>query len=75
MTADERLRNVEAQITACEQGRTNVITCPYCMKQNVEGQPLCCNALGRAVAAILIRKDMQDKTEHAEKILEKVQSN
>jgi len=75
MTPDQKVANIEAQITACEQGRTNVITCPYCDKQNVEGQPLCCNALGRAVAAILIRKDLKEKAEQAERIAESVSRN
>jgi hypothetical protein len=75
MTSDQKIANIEAQITACQQGRTNAITCPYCNKQNVEGNPLCCNTFARAVAAILLRKDMRAKAEHAERILEKVQSN
>jgi hypothetical protein len=75
VTSDQKIANVEAQITACEQGRTDVITCPYCCEQNREQFPLCCEMLGKCVAAILIRKDMHDKAEHAERILEKVQSN
>lgn len=75
MTPDQKIANIESQITACEQGRTNVITCPYCYQQNVEGQPLCCNLMGRAVAAILLRKDLQEKAEQAERIAEKVSNN
>lgn len=75
MNADERIEFIEKQITACEQQRTNVITCPYCDKQNVEGHPLCCNAMGRAVAAILLRKDLQEKADHAERIAEQVSRN
>ncbi len=75
MTPDQKIENIEKQITACEQQRTNVITCPYCDKQNIEGNPLCCNAMARAVAAILMRKELHDKQEHAERIAEQVSRN
>lgn len=75
MTPDQKIANIEAQITACEKGHTNTITCPYCGEQNREQFPLCCEKLGRAVAAILIRKDVQEKAEMAERIAEKVSAN
>ena len=75
MTAEQKLQNVEAQITAAEQGRTNVLNCPYCGKHNVQGEPLCCTSFGRAVAAVLLRKERDDQVEHAERILEKVERN
>ena len=75
MTSEQKIAYVEKQIAACKQGRQNSINCPYCDSQNIEGNPLCCDLLGRAVAAILIRQDMKAKAEHAERIMEKVQSN
>ncbi len=75
MTADERIQYIEKQIAACELDRTNAINCPYCDSQNIEGNPLCCNTFARAVAAILLRKDLHDKSREAERIIEKVQTN
>lgn len=75
MTSEQKIAYIEKQIHACEQGRQNSINCPYCDSQNIEGNPLCCALMGRAVAAILINKDDKERMEHAERILEKVQAN
>jgi len=75
MNSDQKIAYVEKQITACEKGRQNTINCPYCEAHNREGEALCCEKMGRAVAAILIRKDVQEKADHAERILEKVAQN
>jgi hypothetical protein len=75
MTSEQKIAYIEKQIHACEQGRQNAINCPYCDEQNIEGNPLCCVLMGRAVAAILINKDDKERMEHAERILEKVQAN
>lgn len=75
MTPEQKIKNVEAQILACEQGRTDCITCPYCRKANYNGNPLCCEKFGRLVAAILIRKEDGDRAEVAEQIAEKVSRN
>ncbi len=37
MTADQKVAYVEKQVTALEQGKTNVLNCPYCGEQNREG--------------------------------------
>jgi len=82
MSGEEKIALVEEQITDLERARKlgvksyhQSILCPYCDKNNFEGQPLCCVKLGQAVAAILMRKDVQDKAEHVERILEKAESN
>jgi uncharacterized protein CbrC (UPF0167 family) len=75
LTAEQKIENIEKQIMACEQQRTNILTCPYCMRQNIEGEPLCCHPFARAVAAILLRKELHDKAEEAERIAEKVTRN
>jgi hypothetical protein len=75
MNGEQKIEYIAKQIHACEQGRQNAINCPYCDSQNIEGNPLCCVLMGRAVAAILINKDDKERAEHAERILEKVQAN
>jgi hypothetical protein len=75
MTSEQKIEYIAKQIHAAEQGRQNAINCPYCDEQNIEGNPLCCVLMGRAVAAILINKDDKERAEHAERILEKVQAN
>ncbi len=75
MTSEQKVQYVEAQITAAEQGRQNVLNCPYCGGKNIEGEPLCCISFARAAAAVLIRKEGHDQIEHAERILEKVERN
>ena len=42
---------IDKQIIACQEERQNAINCPYCDQQNIEGNPLCCELLARAVAA------------------------
>ena len=65
MTSDEKLKNIESQMKACEDGRTNVITCPYCGSQNVEPGPgdnpsLCCRLFAAAALAIIERQALED---------------
>ena len=75
MTAEDKIRYIEKQITAAKQGRQNSINCPYCEGHNIEGNPLCCEMFARVVAAVLVRKDDRARRENMERVLEKVQSN
>lgn len=83
MTAEQKIENIECQIDDLMRARRigvrpygkGSIHCPYCDSTHVEGEPLCCNSMGRAVAAILLRKDVQEKAETAERIAEKVTRN
>jgi len=75
MTAEQRIAYVEKQIAAVDQGRQNTLNCPYCDAQNLPGDPFCCLTFGRAIAAIMIRRDMREKADEAEKIAEKVSRN
>ena len=83
MTAEQKIENVERQIDDLMRARRigvkpygkGSIHCPYCDSDHVEGEPLCCEKLGRAVAAILLRKDVQEKAEMAERIAESVSRN
>ncbi len=75
MTPDQKVDYVEKQVTALEQKRTNVLNCPYCETAIFEGDILCCIPLGRAVAAVIMRKETKEKIEQAERIAEKVASN
>ena len=59
MSADSKIANIEAQIAAVEEGRTNVITCPYCGAQNIE-PPMCCRLFAAAALAIIERQEMKE---------------
>lgn len=75
MTADERIEYLEKQMKALEQGRQNVLNCPYCQSQNEPGEPFCCSTLSAAVMAICDRKDFQERRDLAEQIAEKASLN
>ena len=73
MTAQAKIANVEAQIEACEAGRTNVITCPYCGTQNWEPGPddspaLCCRLFAAAALAIIERQAIEEQKRIAERV-------
>jgi hypothetical protein len=72
MTAEQKIRNVERQITACERGGNEGILCPYCGTLNalVVEEPLCCADLGIAVEAILHRKEVGDHIRKCDRIME-----
>ena len=59
MSAESAIASIEAQITAVEEGRTNVITCPYCGEQNVE-PPICCRLFAAAALAIMERQALEE---------------
>ena len=76
MSAESKIADIEAQIEACEAGRTNVITCPYCGEKNWEpelGQSptLCCRLFAAAALAILERQAVEEQ----KRIVERVSCN
>lgn len=75
MTAEERLAYIEKQVAAVDQDRQNTLNCPYCDSQNLPGEPFCCVQFGRAIAAIMIRRDVREKIDHVERVMEKVSRN
>ena len=73
MTPEQKIANVEAQIKAAEQGRTNILNCPYCGAQNKEDAPsLCCETLSIVVLATLDRWAVDDERRRFEQIYENV---
>ena len=66
MSADSNIASIEAQIAAVEEGRTNVITCPYCGAQNIE-PPLCCRLFAAAALAIMERQALQETIKAVER--------
>ena len=77
MTADQKISYIEKQMVAVQNERQNTVNCPYCDAHNMPGEtPLCCLQFARASAvAILLRWDLRDKAEHAQRIAEKVSQN
>lgn len=72
LTAEQKIRNVERQITDSERYGNEGIACPYCGVFNaldVE-EPLCCADLGLAVEAILHRKEVVDHIRKCDRIME-----
>lgn len=75
MTADQKISYIEKQMVAVQNERQNTVNCPYCDAHNMPGETLCCLQFARASAAILLRWDLRDKAEHAQRIAEKVSQN
>lgn len=67
--------NVLAQVRAVDRGDTNVITCPYCGKQNRENISFCCELLAQASVAALERIRFEQAKEVAERAMERHQRN
>ena len=66
---DASIASVEAQINAVMRGATNVITCPFCGKQNrEENEALCCADFGAVVNAILRKQAQQELIDQAHRI-------
>jgi hypothetical protein len=68
MNAEKRLENIYAQVKACDEGRTNTITCPYCAGINQDGVDFCCKLFGQAAIAALERLRVEQATELCAKI-------
>ena len=76
MTIDPHIANIEAQINACMRGATNVITCPYCHKQNTDAaNALCCADFGAVVRVILRKQAQFECLDIAKEIADKVACN
>ena len=75
MTAEQKIEYIEKQMVAVRNKRQNSVNCPYCESQNSEGNALCCEIFARAVAAIMVRWDLKDRSAHIEKVMEKVSQN
>ena len=74
-SAERRIENVYAQVKACDEGRTNVITCPYCGGLNKEDVDFCCELFGQASIAALERLRVEQGIEVARKITERHANN
>ena len=75
MTAGQKIAYIEKQMIAVMNERQNTVNCPYCDTHNMSGETLCCGPFTRASAAILLRWDVKEKMEHAQRIAEKVSRN
>lgn len=70
---EEKLASVESQISGL--GTVNLIDCPYCGKQSVNGQVFCCETLMKAIVAIMQRQEAQDLAEQAARIRDRIGMN
>lgn len=75
MTAEDKLANIEAQVTACSEGRTNVMNCPYCSGHTKNGDTFCCLVMATAVYAILLRQAQGELIDHAARIADRIAMN
>ena len=62
-SAERRIENIYAQVKACDEGRTNTITCPYCGGINKEDVPFCCDLCSKACIAALERLRVEQSTQ------------
>ena len=74
-SAEKRMENIYAQVKACDEGRTNVITCPYCGGLNKEDVDFCCDLFGKASVAALERLRVEQSREVVERVMERHQNN
>jgi hypothetical protein len=76
MTGTEKLQSVERQIATCELLGIYHLTCPYCdAENNAESEALCCELLGKAVKAILHRKELGDAIRELDALYEAASRN
>ena len=74
-SAEKRIQNIYAQVKACDEGRTNVITCPYCGGLNKEDVEFCCDLFGKASVAALERIRVEQSKEVVERVMERHHNN
>ena len=71
LTPEQKIAWVEAQI----HGLAQIITCPYCGADNVEGnESLCCDLMGKAVAAVLDRLESQAELDKVARLCDAVEN-
>lgn len=76
MNAEQKIANIEAQMRAAREKRTNVITCPYCAVQNIEeNESVCCPLFAAAVTAILHRWDTQTRLDQVARVADMASRN
>ena len=75
MTEQQKIHNIEEQITAIERGTLKNIKCPYCDCFNTPGEDMCCKLFVLAFIAITDRKRGQEMIDHVEQVMEKVSRN
>jgi len=74
-SAERRLENIYAQVKACDEGRTNVITCPYCGGLNKPDVDFCCDLFGKASLAALERLRVEQSTQVVKRVMERHNQN
>ena len=72
MKPEERIEYVAAQLKAVRENRTNTVTCPYCDASVLEGEPICCMTMAKAMEAVLHRWDEFEGMDLAARIADKV---
>jgi predicted transcriptional regulator len=65
MTAEEKIKNVEAQIVLMERGEINAVACPYCGGIALQGKAMCCSTLIKCVEAIMDKQESESRAETA----------
>ena len=72
MTGEEKLEFVRDQMQEIwRTGQEKHVHCPYCLTTVAIGKPACCGTLHRAVNAVIEAREMVDRIEFANKILER----
>ena len=72
MTGQEKLEFVRDQMQEIwRTGQEKHVHCPYCLTTVAIGKPACCGTLHRAVNAVIEAREMVDRIEFANKILER----
>jgi ribosomal protein S26 len=66
MTGDDQIQSVEHQVVLLTRGELNALACPYCGAITPAGEAFCCLLMVNAVAAVLLRIDLEKQKKIAE---------
>lgn len=65
----QRIAYVEHQVFEAEKGHIDIIECPYCgVSVNAGSRSLCCEQMGEAVAAVLLKMECRDQLDEVARI-------
>lgn len=72
MTPEQRIADVERQMSLCERNEADAIECPYCGILTPRGGPICCDLFAKAAMAILRAWAKRDALRQFEEIAERI---
>lgn len=72
MTPEQRIADVERQMSLCERNEADAIECPYCGQIMPRGGNICCQLFAKAAVAILRAWAKRDVFHQFEELAERI---